>query len=45
MTIAEAILDECDRLKQAAELPERADPAAASRLLQTLTSSWERRCP
>jgi predicted nucleotidyltransferase len=45
MTIAEAILDECERLKQSAELPERCDPAAASRLLQTLTSSWEQRRP
>ena len=41
MTIAEAILDECERLKQSAELPDRCDPATASRLLQTLTSSWE----
>lgn len=45
MTIAEAILDECERLKQSAPLPERCDPAATSRLLQALTSSWEQRHP
>lgn len=44
MTIAAAIQEECEQLKQSASLPERCDPAAASRLLQTLTSSWERRC-
>lgn len=43
MAIAEAIMDECERLKQSSALPERCDPAAASRLLQTLTSSWEQR--
>ncbi len=45
MTIAEAILDECERLKHSAPLPDRCDPAAASRLLQTLTARWEQRCP
>jgi predicted nucleotidyltransferase len=45
MAIAEAIMDECKRLKQSAALPERCDPAAAGQLLQTLTASWERRCP
>lgn len=44
MTIAEAIREECERLKLSAALPERCDPAAASRLLQTLTSRWEQRC-
>lgn len=43
MTIAEAILDECERLKRSAQLPERCDPATASRLLQTLTARWDQR--
>lgn len=45
MTIAEAILEECERLKQSARLPDRCDPAAASRLLRALTRSWEQRRP
>ena len=44
MAIAEAILEECERLKQSAPLPERCDPVAASRLLQKITSDWEQRC-
>lgn len=44
MAIAEAILDECERLKRSAPLPERCDPAAAGRLLQRITSDWEQRC-
>ncbi len=43
VTIAEAILDECERLKQSVSLPDRCDPAAASRLLRDLTASWEQR--
>ena len=42
---SEAIMNECERLERSAALPERCDPAAASRLLQTLSSSWKQRCP
>ena len=37
MTIAEAILDECERLKQAAQLPERCD---ASRRQSPVANSY-----
>jgi predicted nucleotidyltransferase len=45
MTIAEAIMDECERLKKSAALPEQCDSAAAGQLLQAIQASWKRRHP
>ena len=43
MSIAEAILADCERLKATADLPEVCDVAQASALLQSITGRWEDR--
>ena len=43
MSIAEAILADCERRKATADLPEVCDVAQASALLQTITGRWEDR--
>jgi uncharacterized protein len=43
MSIAEAVLADCERLKAAADLPEVCDVARASALLKTITEAWEDR--
>jgi hypothetical protein len=45
MGIAEELLEECEGLKEKSDLPELADPKAATRLLRELTSQWEARQP
>jgi predicted nucleotidyltransferase len=44
VAIAEAIMEDCERLKQVADLPTRSDPAKATHLLRSLTLHWEQRC-
>lgn len=44
MAMAQGIVADCERLKENCDLPEHADPAAASALLLRLTDSWESRC-
>ena len=41
LSIAEGLQADCERLKARSDLPDRCDPAEASRLLQSLTSAWE----
>jgi hypothetical protein len=42
MTIAQEILEECERLKATAELPTLCDAAKANVLLRTITEDWEK---
>ncbi len=43
MRLAQAVLEDCERLKQSSDLPEFCDSRRASEFLQTLTKSWEAR--
>jgi uncharacterized protein len=43
MAIASRILDECERLKAAADLPDACDAAKADALLREVTENWEQR--
>jgi uncharacterized protein len=43
MAIAEGLLADCERLKDASDLPNACDPERATELLRELTSQWERR--
>ena len=43
MSMAEALVADCERLKISSPLPETCDISRASRLLSELTASWERR--
>jgi uncharacterized protein len=43
MTLAQAIMAECEELKTRSSLPTQCDPAAADQLLAKLTRQWEAR--
>jgi predicted nucleotidyltransferase len=43
LALAEGLIADCERLRAVSDLPEICDTTAASRLLRSLTSAWERR--